>query len=342
MKYLQLKQLKALNFISFAVAFLLWLCYFFYFSGNEWLTSGWENFVAKVTVLFSVLMAFFSLIISVKTGSQKGSLLVGLFLSLFSQNIAISHMLRFHDSRILFIAIFISNALAGTVFLKAFQSFPKQLTNHDIETVFKKNKILKRLLRWAIKGYTWFLFFLFILAGIIVSVFTGVLIPTNFIILIIGFLCLFVNYRTSSVSEMNKILWLFWGIMVDIFIVFIAQTITYFNGGISQSLDNVGVFLQTMVMIVSLIMSLFFFDTFNTGLIITRTITDSIIFILIVIVYNTTEHYFLHWLSHELHLSDVLVSSLLSGIFVMLFSPVHHKLMHFLEKRVKRFPVPHT
>ncbi len=341
MKYLQLKQLRALNFISFAIAFLLWLYYFFQFSGHDWFTASLDNFVAKLIEVFCVLVAFFSLIISVKTGSQKGSLLVGLFLSLFSQNIAISHLLLINNSQVLLTALFITNALAGTVFLKAFQSFPKQLTNHDIEIFFKKKKILKGFLKWAIKDYTWFLFFLFILAIATISVFTRVLIPVSFIILVIGFLCLFVNYRTSSASEMNKILWLFWGILANIFIVFIAQIITYFNGWISQSLHNISVLLQTMVLIVSLVMSLFFFNTFNTGSIITRTITDSIVFILIVIIYNTTEHYFLHWLSHELHLSDVLISSLLSGVFVMLFSPVHHKLMGFLEKKLKRFPVPH-
>lgn len=46
------------------------------------------------------------------------------------------------------------------------------------------------------------------------------------------------------------------------------------------------------VSIVSLVISSFFFDTFSTGIIIRRTIVDSSIFTLIVIISNTLEHYF--------------------------------------------------
>ncbi|MES2003861.1 MAG: hypothetical protein V4450_05025 [Bacteroidota bacterium] len=122
----------------------------------------------------------------------------------------------------------------------------------------------------------------------------------------------------------------------------ISSILVFYNGEETQTLHNVVVMLQAAVIVFSLAMSLFFFDTFNTGAVITRTIADSSVFILIVIVYNTSEHYFLHWLSHELHLSDVLISSMLSGVFVMLFSPVHHRLMHFLEKKLKYHPVKHT
>ena len=158
---------------------------------------------------------------------------------------------------------------------------------------------------------------------------------TNLGILITGSLLIFVNYRTSSASGKNKILWLFWGILTYSLLSIFTTIIYSFQ---SDNLPSLNLFfgsLKMLLLITSLAMSLFFFDTFNTGVIIERTILNSIIFIIIVLIYNTAEHYLLHWLSHKLHISDVLLSSFLSGIFVLIFSPIHHRLMHFIEKRVK-------
>jgi hypothetical protein len=247
----------------------------------------------------------------------------------------------YHNSWTLFICATINKALTSILFLKTLQNFPRQLTNQDIDAVFAKKKLFRKVIKWTLKDYASILFFLVILGAVTFGAFTGVMLPTNFIILIIGFLYLFVNYRRSPVSGKNKISWLFWGLLASIFIELIAQVLIYFDGPEMDIIRGIATLTQTFVLVLALIMSLFFYDTFNTGTLITRTIADSTIFILIVIVYNTSEHYFLHWLSHTLHLSDVLVSSLLSGVFVMLFSPIHHRLMGFVGRKFKRQAVEH-
>ncbi len=342
MKPINLQPLKLISFISVAAAFILWAVYFIRFFDYQLLVINANNLVMQVNIASNLLIAFFSLIILVRTKSEKGILLIGLFLSLFSQNIALSNIIMTNNSWTAFIFMTLNKSLAGTVFIKAFQSFPVELTAHTIDSVFSKNRIFRRFTKWTLKNYTWFLFPVIIMASTFFTVFTNIVAPINFVILVVGFLCLYVNYKRLSHSEKNKILWLFWGILTNIFIVLISSILVFYNGEETQTLHNVVVMLQAAVIVFSLAMSLFFFDTFNTGAVITRTIADSSVFILIVIVYNTSEHYFLHWLSHELHLSDVLISSMLSGVFVMLFSPVHHRLMHFLEKKLKYHPVKHT
>ncbi len=334
--------MKLLNFISVAVAIVLWLVCLLNQPDHEWLRFRMENLPFQFRVLAHLLLISFALIISIKQGSQKGILLFAFFLSLFSQNSALIALSIYHNSWTVLISACVNKALTTTFFLKMLQYFPRQLTNQDIDAVFTKKKIFRKIIKWTLKGYTDVLFFLVVLAAVTLGVFTGVVLPVNFIVLIIGFLYLFVNYRRSPVSGKNKISWLFWGLLATIFIELIAQTLMYFDGREMDTIRGFATLAQTLVLVIALIMSLFFYDTFDTGAIITRTIADSSIFILIVIAYNTSEHYFLHWLSHTLHLSDVLVSSLLSGIFVMLFSPIHHRLMGFLGRKLKHQPVEHA
>lgn len=342
MTHTQIKLLKLLNFISVAVAIGLWVLCLVSLPDHEWLRMRMDNLPFQLSVLSHLLIISFSIIISIKRGSQKGTLLFAFFLSLFSQNFALISLSTYHNSLTLLISAIITNALASVFFLKTFQNFPRQLTNQDIDAVFAKKKIVRKFIKWTLKDYTGVLFFLVILAGVTAGVFTGVFIPVNFIVLIIGFLYLFINYRRSPDSGKNKIAWLFWGLLASIFIELIMQVLIYFNGQEMVGMKAILALAQTFVLVLALIMSLFFYDTFDTGAIITRTIADSSIFILIVIAYNTSEHYFLHWLSHTLELSDVMVSSLLSGIFVMLFSPVHHRLMGFLGRKFKRQAVEHV
>lgn len=342
MKRINLQQLKVLNFISFAVALVLWSVYFIKYFDHKLIRVSADNLVLQINVFSNILIAFFSLIIPLRTRALKGVLLFGLFLSLFSQNFALTDIVLINNSWIYFGLATLNKCLTGTVFVKALQSFPQQLTEQDIGHMFPRANIFGRFIKWTLKEYTWFLFPLIILAGSLLSVFAGINLPVNFAILIVGFLCLFVNYKRSPTSGKSKILWLFWGILANILIVLIELSLNFFNGGETETLHNIVIMLQAIVLVLSLIMSLFFSDTFNTGAIITRTIADSSVFILIVIIYNTSEHYFLHWLSHELHLSDVLISSMLSGVFVMLFSPVHHRLMHFLERKLKYRTVQHA
>jgi hypothetical protein len=260
-------------------------------------------------------------------------MLFALFLSLISMDWIMQYLQLMNADWIPFPSLLIMNALTGTVYIKALQSFPRQISKHDINAVFPKNKIVSGYIGWTIKDNTW-LIFPVLLAGCTLLNISDKL--SDLFVLLTALLCLYVNYKKSSATERNKILWLFWGLISFTFLVIVYSILYVSVTEISRFVRLLFNACMIFVFLLSLVMSLFFSNTFDTGILIRRTLVDGFIFIVIVLIYNTIEHYFLHWLSHELEISDVILSSLLSGLFVLAFSPLHHKIMGYLEKRVKK------
>ncbi|MBX2930336.1 MAG: hypothetical protein KF781_00155 [Chitinophagaceae bacterium] len=336
---MNIKLLKGINYLSIAITVALTIFFLINLFDNTSYRND-ERFLRMIPYLIiQPLLLIFSLIISIKTHQQKGVMLFALFLSLLSMNYVLQYLRMVNTDWMSFVWIVISYALTATVHIKSLQSFPRQITKQDVKAIFPKNKILYEYTNWSIKNYIWIVF------PVIVAVAASLGINDSLIdtfIMFTALLGLYVNYKKSSPSERNKILWLFWGLMTYTFLFIlhlILQYITKENPFISRLIFGSVI---NIVLVFSLLMSLFFSDAFDTGVLIRRTLVDGFFFILIVLIYNTVEHYFLHWLSHELELSDVLLSSLLSGAFVLAFSPLHHKLMNFLKKKMKKNIVEHT
>lgn len=334
-----MKLLKGVNYVSITLAIVLAII----FCANLWSNPVYIDdgrFFTRMPNLLSVpLFIVFSIVITVKTQKQKGVMLFALFLSLLSTD-WLMQMLRLMDVDSIPINwLLLTNALTGTVYIKALQSFPRQLVKEDSSSVFPKNKILSGYINLAIQDYTWLLFPVVLIAISLLKISDNF---SDLFVLLTALLCLYVNYKKSSAAERQKILWLFWGMICFTFILIIVTILHISTGELSRSVRLLINVLAMFTLMLSLTMSLFFSNTFDTGILIRRTLVDGFIFILIVVFYNTVEHYFLHWLSHELQISDVMLSSLLSGIFVLAFNPVHHKLMGYLEHKVKKHPVEHT
>jgi len=119
-----------------------------------------------------------------------------------------------------------------------------------------------------------------------------------------------------------------------------VKDIRYFSHDDNYIIFYVSSILESLVIIVSFTLCLFFFNTFDTGVLVKRTLVDRVCFLIVIIVYNTLEHYALHWISHTLHLSDALASSFISGVLVMTINPLHHKLMHFMKGKLSGHHTP--
>jgi hypothetical protein len=171
----------------------------------------------------------------------------------------------------------------------------------------------------------------------------GLLLPGNLlmqtsvliIVLLTALLFLYINFNIATPSGRNKITWLLWGILSYTFITVFSAILTRLNPQIHQNVDTAISILRALSLFISITMCLFFFNTFDTGVLIRRTIVDGSMFVLIILLYNTVEHYLLHWINHKLHISSAIASSILSGFFVLIFSPMHHKLMHILDVKFK-------
>ncbi len=328
------KLLRYINYVSITITFVLTIFFFINLLGNSLYRNDVRFSLILPSLITQPILVFISLIISIKTNQQKGNMIFALFLSLLSDDRVLQYLRMMNhnwapDALILTISI-----LTGTVFIKVFQSFPRQITKEDVKSVFPKGKILSGYVTQSAKNNTWFIFPV-ILLGVALIVSLDLM---NVFILITASIALYVNFKKSSQSEKDKILWIFWGVLTYTFLVIIHLLINYFNPESSNTITLLISMLKNFVLVCSLLMSLFFSNAFDTGVLIRRTLVDSFIFIMIVLIYNTMEHYFLHWLSHELEISDALLSSLLSGIFVLAFNPLHHKFMNYMGKKVKKHP----
>lgn len=333
-----MKLLKGINYLAITVAIVLIIIFFVILFSNP-LYSNDGRFFTRIPYLISIpLLVIFSTIISVKTHQQKGVMLFALFLTLISMVWLIVFLRLMNTEWIPFLWLLIANALTGTIYIKALQNFPRQISKQDVISVFPKNKIASGYINWAIMDYTWLTFPILLLGFSLLNINEGL---SDLFVLLTGLLCMYINYKKSSTIEKNKILWLFWGLISFTFLAIIQTILYYSSTEISHTVRLIFNVLMIFSLLLSLVMSLFFSNAFDTGILIKRTIVDGFIFILIVLIYNTVEHYFLHWLSHELEISDVILSSLLSGIFVLTFSPLHHKFMSFLEGKVIKHPLDH-
>lgn len=225
-----------------------------------------------------------------------------------------------------------NNLLFYTALFKAFQYFPKPVAREDIIQKIRW-KPIRKIILIAHNDRSWFIFPLIAL-GLMFTRFQEVLFIALLLVIIAY---LYINLSKSK-SDRNKVLWLFWGI--DVYFAGLLLNILFYNfgNGDTEFIRYIVSIASVAALLVALTMSFFFFDSFDTGVIVKRTIINSFTLICIIFVYNVIEHWLLHWVSHRLHLSDALISSVLSGILVMVFSPMHHKLMHFFEKKLKGQP----
>lgn len=329
--------LKASCLISSLATSLLWLVFFIQLFSRIYGVQSMGYFIQHPNIVTYPLFCVFSLIILIKTNSNKGILLFSLFLSLVSQNIALHYFFVQNPQYESYLLTTISFILTSAVYIKSFQNFPQQISASDIDRILPKNRIMRSYLKFSLKKQMWLVFpiVVFILA---------LLFPRNLkmqatvlaFVLATALLFLFVNYKISNPSSRNKISWLLWGILCYTFLTILNSILTYSAPEMQENMAVLFRTLRALSLFISITMCLFFFDTFDTGVLIRRTIVDGVLFIAIVFLYNTIEHYFLHWLSHTMHISNTLISSILSGFFVLIFSPVHHKFMHALDGRFKR------
>ncbi len=332
MKTINIKWHKIINYISIAITVALTDFFLVNLIGNPLHRNNPKLFASWPFFILQPLLVIFAFIINIKSQQQKGVLLFALFLSLISQDFVLQYIRMLNADWIPYLIVVISYALTGTVYIKSFECFPRQITKQEIASVFPKNKIASFYLNWIIKDYTWFVF------PVIIGLASLLKVKSAFIdipILLTALLSLYTNYRQSSPTERNKILWLFWGLITYIFLIILLLLIQNYPNENPRVLRLVFSTLMAFTIALMFFMSLFFSNTFNTGVLIRRTIVNGFLFILIIIIYNSIEHYFLHWLSHTLGISDVILSSILSGIFVLAFSPLHHKLMDLLNRKIK-------
>lgn len=283
------------------------------------------SFVTYVSItIIAIILVFRSRI--------KGAQFLGLFLVAFSAQ----GYWQLQPSGIGYLWIALSTFLIGNLLILSLQQFPQAVTAQNLQATIRPRwmrSYLSHLLHpvrfWAILGSIF-----------LVIAFVEYWVPavqsaiTNLLILFTALAYLYCNFRLTTGKEHDRILWLFWGLFMYTILTIISYTV-YLVDTPSETVRVSIAMLYMLVLLVSFVMSVFFADTFDTQIFVRRTAVNATLFLAVVFLYNTIEHYFLHWVSHTLHISNVLLSSLLSGLLVLFISPLHHRLTAFLNRKLK-------
>lgn len=324
----KLNFLRAAVIAYICIAAVLW-CFSFHaiFFPEKTFANNLERASHVADTVYYLAVWLLAVIIVLRARRNTGNLL---FAFLMTCNSIVPTISVAFEGIALNVVAVINNVLFYVLLLKTFQFFPKPITPDDIRQTFRR-----KFIRWFLLGMhsrkVWFILPWLAMISMLSYAFNTVLFLT---VLFTVAAYLYINLR-KSVSDRNKVLWLFWGLDLYIIMFILLELFSVFNNQDTTVIEPILSIISVMALLLALSMSFFFFDTFDTGVIVKRTIINSFILICIVFVYNVAEHYLLHWVSHKLHLSDALVASVFSGFLVVSFSPLHHKLMHFFEKRLK-------
>lgn len=331
---LSLQTLRIFLFVFLSITAFLWIfsfkeIFFTYDVKNNQL----DKIAYLADMVYYFVLPFFVIIILINAQQNIGNLMFAAFLVINSLGPVFNNLASVTQPWLYFVLNILYGTLFFLVLLKTFQYFPKPITSLDIQRTFRYS-FVQKLLKMVLNKATWIVYPLICIAVLIFPYQIPIsLLYLITLLLIIAFL--YTNAQKSTTDRI-KVMLLFFGIYVYLATFILISIFDFFeNQGVQYISDILSVF-SVVALLFAFVMSLFFSDTFNTCVILKRTVINSFIFICIILIYNTAEHYFLHWVSHKLHISDVLVSSIFSGFLVLIFSPVHHKLKHFLEKRLKR------
>lgn len=230
----------------------------------------------------------------------------------------------------------ILSIITGVLFILSMQYFPVKVTGERVDAGIKPRWLKAYLRIWLKPARLWIgmsaILSLLAVLEYFVSALGGSF--SNLLILLTGFAYLYVNFRLTTGIAHSKISWLFWGLFV--YTLMEATFLVVFS--YTEPLEAVAMviaILQLLALLFAFVMSIFFADAFDTRVLIRKTAINAMLFLIAVFVYNTIEHFFLHWVAHTLHISDAMVSSLLSGLLVLFISPMHHRLTHYLNKKLK-------
>lgn len=228
--------------------------------------------------------------------------------------------------------------IVGQLFIFATQQFPVQIQRQQVaETI--KTRWLRNYLGFFLKPRNlWIGMTLILLAISIAEVYLPFLlgVPTSLLILLTGLGYFYISFKVTTGVDHARTLWLFWGLAMYTITMVLYLVLNIYSTGPDDVVQLLIAILSLLILFFSFMMSLFWADTFNTGRFVRRSTVNAILFLLVVFIYNTLEHYVLHWVSHKLHISDAMVSSLLSGVLVLCINPLHHRLTAFLNRRLTK------
>jgi len=223
----------------------------------------------------------------------KSRVSVAFYLALAIVSYEINGYLPYSRSMPIYLLIVLSSIVTGILFIFSLQHFPRRIMPDNIDHVIRY-KWLRGYFKALLKPKVlWITFFAILACFAVVEYVWPSLVEafSNLLILLTAFGYLYVNYRFTNGIENARILWLFWGLFMYILLQLAFVALFMYRAGTHDTATILLAIAAYIVLLLSFSMSLFFANTFDTGKFVTRTAVNGVIFVIVLIVYNTVEHY---------------------------------------------------
>ena len=157
----------------------------------------------------------------------------------------------------------------------------------------------------------------------------------NILILIIGLIYFRISFYFAGAENRNRLAWLLWG-LIAIIGLYVVQLFLYIFYADQIILLVITLFLTSLVICLSFIMSIFFSRSTDARFVVRKTLIYGAILLVGLFIFGAVEHYVIHAISHALHIKDSILNSCFGAAIALTIRPAHHRLEHWLKKLEKK------
>jgi len=233
-------------------------------------------------------------------------------------------------------------AFVAILFIRLSQEFPLRLTKSHIHHSFKQSHFhwLTHPLTWLLKPiYCWMIF----LPIFMTIAFAGPYRQSEVrfmliicIMLAVASCYLQVQLHHNNRKQLQPLYWWGWTLLIQLFFYVYRIIVSLLNLNLPDNIWKVLFIIMMLSIILTLLMSVYFTDLLDARVVLRKTFFYGSMLLILLLFFGALEHFVIHKLSHWLHLSNTLVTSLFAGATGMLFHPLKEKLKNWMQQAERR------
>ena len=234
-------------------------------------------------------------------------------------------------------------AFIGIIFIRLSQEFPLRLAKSHIHHSFRQNSRIHWLahpLTWLLKPlHCWIIF----LPLFMIIAFVGPyrqsevrFMSITCIMLAVASCYLPVQLHHNSRRQLQPLYWWAWSLLIQLFFYGYRIIVGLLNLNLPDNIWKVLFIIMLLSIIITVLMSVYFTDLVDSRVVLRKTFLYGSMLLIFLLFFGALEHFVIHKLSHWLHLSNTLITSLFAGATGMLFHPLKEKLKNWMQKAERR------
>ena len=234
-------------------------------------------------------------------------------------------------------------AFIGIIFIRFSQEFPLQLTKAHIRNSFHQPGHIHWLvspLSWLLKPlHTWLIFLPLFMAIALIGPHRQSEVRFMLItcmMLAVGCFYVRIQFHYNNRSQLKPLYWWGWSLLIQLFF-YLYRIITDLLGlNLPDNIWKVLFMIMMLSIVITLLLSVYFTDLLDAAVVLRKTFLYGSLLLILLLLFGTLEHFVIHKLSHWLHLSNTLITSLFAGATGLLFHPLKEKLTHWMQQAERK------